>query len=144
MSVSGHRVLLVAIGATIYKRERDTMSKGNTSAQTETEVKVYENAVYASHETTASTKLREDGTPDLSGSHFSRTLEVSVHAHSDGLHSFGIQDRTFTYLRGVWNDSHYQNHKEADIMATLAQLEAIAEALNTFIAGVKNGDISAS
>ena len=115
--------------------------RSKSAQQTESTIKNYGTWVCGEHETTASAELREDGTPKLSGAHFTRTIEAKVHASDDGEHAVVIEDRTFTYLGGIWKDPFYQTHQEMHITLTLAQLEMVAETLNTFLAGIKNGEI---
>jgi hypothetical protein len=147
MSALFSKFVLVAIGATIYKRERDIMSKATAGIKTTSEVEICGDKntwVKGEHRTSFSSEpLDDDGDVRLRTPHADRDISVKIFADSDGQHSFQIDEVTYTYLSGVFGASNYRSYDLLSTTMTLEQLEVVAETLNTFISGIKTGAVVA-
>ena len=95
------------------------------------------------HTTFSSEPLDDEGDVKLRAPHADRDVAVKIFADSDGLHSFQIEEVTYTYLDGVFGDSNYRSYDLLSTRMTLEQLELVAETLNTFISGIKTGAVVA-
>jgi len=122
------------------EQEVNRMPKANITITTKSSVKVYETWANGEHDTVRGVK---DTNNTWRTPRFRTQLQASCHAHTDNLHSFGLQVSEWLYLEGSLGDSIYSSF---DLLNnnnfTLEQLEMISKTLKAYIKGIKTGEIS--